>query len=193
MSTKDSTASPQTGSLLLLGGPPGAGKSAVAGTLAAGAERPTVHLHTDSLYVWIRSGFVPPYLPQAQHQNDVVIDVMISAARAYARGGYDVVLDGILGPWMLEPFRRARRQEDLALSYVVLRPSLDVALARATQREGRQLKEIDPIVGLYGAFEDLGTLEHHAVDSSGQTVEQTTADVTTGLRAGRFTLRTAEQ
>ncbi|MFJ9818564.1 AAA family ATPase [Streptomyces sp. NPDC101151] len=193
MSTNDSSVSSRTGGLLLLGGPPGAGKSAVAETLASAAERPTVHLHTDSLYMWIRSGFVPPYLPEAQRQNEVVVNVMINTACAYARGGYDVVLDGILGPWLLEPFRKTCQEGNLALSYAVLRPSLDVALTRATRREGRQLKEIDPIVGLYGAFESLGPLENHVVDSSDQTVEQTVADVLAGLRADRFALVAAEQ
>ncbi|MCI3927701.1 AAA family ATPase [Streptomyces sp. AN091965] len=193
MQTPDTSMPRRPGSLLLLGGPPGAGKSAVADALASGAEQPTVHLRTDSLYVWIRSGFVPPYLPQAQRQNEVVLDVMTRAACAYGRGGYDVVLDGILGPWVLAAFRTACRQDDLALAYAVLRPSLDVAIARATQRKGRQLKDTDTIVGLYGAFQELGALEGHVVDSSSQTPEQTAADLATGLRAGRFTLAATEQ
>lgn len=97
--------------------------------------------------------------PPTPPTHAVVQNVMIDAACAYA-GGYDVILDGILGPWMLEPFRTACRQRGLDLSYIVLRPSLDVALSRATQREGRQLKDIEPITGLYGAFEDIGALEN---------------------------------
>ncbi|WP_208903040.1 hypothetical protein [Streptomyces incarnatus] len=41
-----------------------------------------------------------------------------------------------------------------------------LALARATEREGRQLKDVDAIVGLYGAFEDLGELERHVVTTA---------------------------
>ncbi|AQY20593.1 hypothetical protein T261_08118 [Streptomyces lydicus] len=37
----------------------------------------------------------------------------IDAACAYANGGYDVILDGILGPWMLESFRAARQKNGL--------------------------------------------------------------------------------
>ncbi|WP_244170095.1 phosphotransferase-like protein [Amycolatopsis tolypomycina] len=79
------------GSLLILTGPPGAGKSSVARVIAAGAPRPTVHLHTDSFYAWIRTGLVPPYLPEADRQNNVV-------------------LDGVVGPWALEPFRDAAKR-----------------------------------------------------------------------------------
>ncbi|MFJ9850231.1 ATP-binding protein [Streptomyces sp. NPDC101150] len=147
-----------------------------------------MHMHSDSFYVWIRSGFIPPYLPEATRQNEVVQNVMIDAACAYAGGGYDVILDGILGPWMLEPFRAAGHKRGLGLSYVALRPSLDVVLSRATQREGRQLKEVEPITGLYGAFEDIGALESCVVDSSVQSVEQTGAEISAGLRAGRFLL-----
>ncbi|MFD8543271.1 AAA family ATPase [Streptomyces sp. NPDC059649] len=185
MSGHDAAGTPHSGGLVLLGGPPGSGKSTVAEKLASAAERPTVHMHTDTFYVWIRSGFVPPYLPEDQQQNAVVQNVMIDAACAYA-GGYDVILDGILGPWMLEPFRAACRQRGLDLSYIVLRPSLDVALARGTRREGRHLNDIEPITGPYGAFADLGALENHVVDSSAQSVEQTTAEIAAGLRAGTF-------
>ncbi|WP_433456267.1 ATP-binding protein [Streptomyces sp. CA-142005] len=136
--------------------------------------------------MWIRSGFVLPYLPEAQRQNEVVQKVMIDAACAYAGGGYDVVLDGILGPWLLDAFRAECRKRDLDLSYVVLRPSLEVTLSRASQREGRHLKEIEPIVGLYGAFRNMGPLEGNVIDSTSQSVEQTTVEVVDGLRTGRF-------
>ncbi len=143
-------------------------------------------MHTDSFYAWIRSGFILPYLPEAALQNEVVQNVMVDAACAYAKGGYDVILDGILGPWMLESFRATLQRCGLGLSYVVLRPSLDVVLSRAVRREGRQLKEVEPITGLYGAFEDMGDLEGHVVDSSVQSVEQTAAEISAGLREDRF-------
>ena len=176
--------------LVLLAGPPGSGKTTVAERLASTADRPTVHLHTDSFYAWIRAGFVLPYLPEAEAQNAVVSAVMVGAARAYANGGYDVIADGILGPWMLAPFQAACRDDGIALSYVVLRPSLDVTVARATAREGRQLTQVEPIVGLHGAFSDLGPLEAHAVDSGALSVEETVAGVAAGLKDQRFALTT---
>ena len=53
-----------TGSVLILTGPPGAGKSTVARLLADTNEKPTVPLHTDDFYVSIRKGYVAPYLPR---------------------------------------------------------------------------------------------------------------------------------
>lgn len=151
------TATARYGRLLLLGGPPGAGKSAVAAIVATAAQRPTVHLRTDSFYVWIRSGFVPPYLPEAEEQNRTVTAVMTASASAYARGGYDVIADGIIGPWLLPPFLAACEPDGLSISFAVLRPTLEVTLARATSRTGGQLTDPEPIIGLYGAFTHLGS------------------------------------
>jgi predicted kinase len=161
------------GTLLILTGPPGAGKSTVAGLLAEDAARATVHMHTDSFYVWIRTGFVPPYLPAAARQNEVVARVMAGAACEYALGGYDVVLDGVVGPWALQPFRDAAEEQALRLSYVVLRPSLEETLARATARTGDALTDVEPVTGMYGAFADLGELEPRVLDTTGQTAEET--------------------
>jgi Zeta toxin len=179
---------PRPGRLVLLGGPPGAGKSAVAEIVASAAQRPTVHLRTDSFYTWIRSGFVLPYLPDAEEQNRTVTAVMTASACAYARGGYDVVADGILGPWILPSFLEAGRRDALTLSYAVLRPSLEVTLARATSRTGGRLTDPEPIIGLYGAFSELGPLEGHVIDSSDQAPEQTAAALTAALDQGRLTL-----
>jgi chloramphenicol 3-O-phosphotransferase len=176
------------GSLLILTGPPGAGKSTVARMVADDAPRATVHLHTDSFYVWIRTGFVAPYLPEAARQNDVVLGVIAEAACGYARGGYDVVLDGVVGPWALEPFRDAAKRDGLDLFYVVLRPSLEVTLARGTAREGRELTEVGPITGMHGAFTDLGELEKNVIDTTDHTVDDTADAVRLRARSAPYLL-----
>lgn len=91
----------------------------------------------------------------------------------YARGGYDVVVDGIIGPWSLAPFAQASVRDEIFCSFVVLRPSLEETLSRAMGRESKELKASGPLRGLYQAFENLGELEKHVRDSTSDSVEAT--------------------
>jgi cytidylate kinase len=176
------------GDVIILTGPPGAGKTTVANLLAASASAPTVHLMTDLFYRSIRTGFVLPFLPEAQRQNEVVIEAIAGTVATFARGGYDVVVDGIVGPWFLPPFLEVSRHDQLAMSYLVLRPGLDTTLARAMQRGGRELRDADAITGLHAAFTRLGDLEGHVIDTGGLDPEQTTAEVRRVLASGSYRL-----
>jgi hypothetical protein len=69
-----------------------------------------------------------------------------------------------------------------------LRPTFEETFARAVAREGKELKASGPIKGLYGAFENLGALERHAIDTTGETVDATTLRVQEGACAQRFAL-----
>jgi cytidylate kinase len=177
------------GEVVILTGPPGAGKTTVAELLATTASVPTVHLTTDLFYRSIRAGFVLPFLPHAQRQNEVVIEAIVGTVVTFARGGYDVVVDGIVGPWFLPPFRAASKRQHLAMSYVVLRPSLHITLSRATERGGTELTDVDAISGLHAAFAQLGDLEDHAVDTGNLDAEQTAAEVRRLLVSGKCRLR----
>ena len=179
-----------TGSVLILTGPPGAGKSTVADILARQSETPAVHLHTDDFYDrYIKSGYVLPWLPESQKQNEVVTSVIAGAACSYAVGGYFTVIDGIVGPWLLTPYRAAAAAANIPLHYVVLRPaSADIAFARVQARGTHGLKAEEPVRDLFRQFADLGALEKHAFDSGAMRAEETAAALQRKIRDGEFRL-----
>lgn len=176
------------GDVVILSGPPASGKTTVAELIAGSADRPTVHLTTDHFYRAIRAGYIEPYLPEAHGQNEVVIDAIVAAVAAYAGGGFDVVVDGIVGPWFLGPFRRTAAGAGLTISYIVLRPTLDTALRRAQARSGEDLKEPDAITGLHRAFADLDEFASHVIDNSGLDEVETADQVRQAIASGGYRL-----
>ena len=100
-----------TGRIVIVSGPPGAGKTAVARRLAENAAGPlAIHLHGDDFYAYIRKGFIEPWRTESRAQNAVVLEALAATAAIYAKGGYDVFADGIVGPWFFEPWVEAAQR-----------------------------------------------------------------------------------
>jgi len=176
-----------TGEILVVTGPPGSGKSTVAAAFVAQLDRAVV-VDGDAFLQSIRRGWIPPWEPASQAQNETVITATARAADAYAAGNYAVVVEGIVGPWFLHRFTEAVRAR---VHYAVLRPSAEVALHRATSRGEPWLVDPDPIMQMYRAFADLGDYERFVMDSTDLDVEATVAALGDALGAGRLALSVA--
>jgi hypothetical protein len=92
------------GSLVVVTGPPGAGKSTVAQVLARAAEH-SVLVEGDAFFGFLARGAVDPWLPESHDQNTVATRAAAAAAGVFALGGYATIYDGVVGPWFLPTLR----------------------------------------------------------------------------------------
>jgi tRNA uridine 5-carbamoylmethylation protein Kti12 len=150
--------------VLIVTGPPGVGKTTTAALLAERSPQ-AAHLEADHFFRFIRSGYVEPWKPESQEQNEAVMQIVAAAAAGYADAGYFTIVDGIVIPaWFLQPLRAALEEAGHTVAYAVLRAPLAICAERAQKREGPFLADPEVIRGLWESFSDLGELERNAVE-----------------------------
>ena len=154
----------RVGELIVVAGPPGAGKSTVAERLADGIS-PSALVRGDDFFAFVRQGFVAPWLQEAHAQNQVVVGAAAAAAGRLARGGDTVVYDGVVGPWFVDEF--ARSCEPASLHYVVLLPPEHVALERVRTRPGHGFTDLDAARGMHRSFREARVDARHVVTEVG--------------------------
>lgn len=135
--------------LIVVTGPPGAGKSTVARLLSAQFERSAL-VEGDAFFAFIDRGYRDPWTAGAREQNAVVVDAAAAAAGRLAAGGYTLVYDGVLGPWFLDEFGAATGLR--WLQYAVLMPPEPVCLHRVSSRAGHGFTDLPATRHMYREF-----------------------------------------
>lgn len=165
----------------IVSGCPGAGKTTLSRELALLADQ-GLHVVSDTFYKFpVRP--LDPTTPESQRQNTSIMRALGRAADAFAEDGYSVVIDGVIGPWLL-PVLVRELSPHVLLEYVVLQVALEQALARVRQREGQGRSA--GVVHMHRAFSDLGQLEHCTLDTSAASPEEVISAFLAGRRRGEF-------
>jgi energy-coupling factor transporter ATP-binding protein EcfA2 len=160
--------------LLVVTGPPGAGKSTVAGLVAGLVGRPVgqepddVALVPGDLFFSFRQrGGLPPWLPAAHEQNAVGIRAAAATAGLFAASGATVVYDGVVGPWFLPLFAAEVARQGLAparhLHYAVLLPSLGDCRRRVAGRAGHGFTDDDATARMHHEFASAEVPPRHVL------------------------------
>lgn len=137
----------------------------------------SVHMHTDDFYHYLSKGAIPPHLPESNAQNAVVIEAFLEAAKRYVRGGYDVIVDGIIGPWFLEPWLNIVRG-GYEVHYIILRASKKETMKRAIERS--KLSEdanIELVETMWNQFCDLGVYEKNVIETTDFSIGDTVSAI----------------
>lgn len=147
-----------------------------------------MHLHADDFFHHVVGGYVEPWLPEAQEQNEAVMRAVFASSRSFWEDGYDVVLDGVVGPWFL-PALQAAVPSEMPVDYVILLPELAVVQHRVASRPGHGFDDPDATRHMHEDFERVRLAwGRHVIDSSATTAEDVTDLVLAGVREGRFRL-----
>jgi cytidylate kinase len=149
--------------LIVVTGPPGAGKSTVA-RLLAGMLDPSALVAGDQFFAFIAQGYMAPWTAEAHSQNEVVVEAAAAAAGRLAAGGYSVVYDGVIGPWFLETFAAAAGLA--SMHYAILLPPEQLCLERVRCRVDHGFKDMEAARHMYHEFADADVPRRHVLDST---------------------------
>lgn len=172
--------------LLVVSGPPGAGKSTVARLLADRLD-PSALVEGDEFFRFLRNGMIEPWRVESRHQNAVITRIQAGAAGQYVAGGYHTVYDGVLGPWFVDEFVAAA---GVPVDYAVVLPTIDACLHRIRTRVGHEFNDEAAARSMHEQFVAEWVDARHIVDSTTLTAEQTADEIVSRRHIGTLLLPT---
>jgi predicted kinase len=171
------------GSVAIITGCPGSGKTTLARALAQAVAK-GIHLDSDRFYAF-PARFIDPTRPESRGQNRAILRAVGRAAGAFADEGYAVFVDGIVGPWFL-PLVRGAIGSRHPIAYVLL--DVDLATARSRVRERQGPGESTRVEHMHRAFARDHPYADHVVSTAELDPAAVVRAVERGLGDGTFLL-----
>jgi len=169
--------------LTIVSGSPGSGKTTLCSRLAKTAPH-GLHLPSDLFYAFPGNP-INPTRPESRTQNTAIIRALGACSAVFLASGYDVFLDGIVGPWFL-PTLLEEIPPDFRVAYLLLTIRQEEALKRVRGREGRGLS--DKVRSTRSAFDESIEYENHNLDTTKQDADAVFQQVQERLSQGEFRL-----
>ncbi len=152
--------------LLVVTGPPGAGKSTVSALVVAAFDTAAL-VPGDAFFGFWQRGAILPWLPEAHEQNAVVLRAAAAASGTFAAGGCPVVYDGVLVPTSLPLFADAAGGQGLdvrtELHYVVLLPPLERCRRQVATRAGHGFTDLAAAAHMHAEFASADVEARHVL------------------------------
>lgn len=170
-------------SLLIVTGPPGAGKSTVARALASRFS-PSALIEGDAFFAFVATGAIAPWLPESHDQNEVVTRAAAVASGQFVSGGYVTVYDGVVGPWFLPTFAAAAGLR--SLHYVILLPSVERCVERVSTRDGHGFTDQAATRHMHDQFSKAEIERRHVLADPPDDVDAVTDLIMHGFERGSY-------
>lgn len=170
-------------SITIVSGGLGTGKTTLSKALAQ-ATPAGLHFIADTFYQFPAHP-LDPTTPESRAQNTTIMKAIGRATAAFVEGGYDVFLDGVVGPWFL-PTLLHEWEAVARVAYVILQTTLEEALARVLRRDGPESsRRVD---AMHKAFAAVEGYTKHCIDTTGRSIEEVHAEYIERHHRGEFWL-----
>ena len=173
------------GDVLVISGPPGAGKTSVAALVADSFDL-SILVKGDAFFSFLRRGAIEPWLPASAAQNDVVTAAAGAATGRFAQGPHTVVYDGVVGPWYLSTF--LEHTGLASLSYAVLLPPVGQCVEQVRARVGHGFTDEPATREMHRQFGEAHVDTRHVFANPTGRLEETVESILAAHAAGTLTV-----
>ena len=175
--------------VVLLTGPAGSGKTAVADAWARSRPYPTAHLSLDDVRDQLKAGYANPedgWTEDAARQHALARRIVADTTRRYLETDVSVIIDDAIFPHWEDAGEAAWRQDLNGIEYqlIALLPRFEVVQERNLLRDGHRRLQEDTLRVIYDDMSGWGGSAVPTIDNSLLGIRDTVAAIDNVLDEG---------